>query len=1207
MYGGALLGGRVPWAFGRFQRPVCEDRPLFFSFTIRFLLLDLRPATVPLQIPLQAPLIAPRHGAQLARVLIAWVLLACRWGMDAADTDQVLSLRSPVTNVAQLRSLVTRQWRIRCDLRLEGVVCAVSVPERVIVLADATGAELFWLDPDGLTLRIGQQVVVSGLDCEVTRRREGLVLSRAPLVDNDGLHSVRDAEGIVELEAGWHPIRVEWFNYTRTGFLEVAQADPGQDLAPIAPDRLGRAITDAEVGRRFEPGLDVECYEGGWAMMPDFGRWTVQSRGLATHFELGVHAQAQMAGVVFFGWLEVTESGRQTFRLRSDDGSRLMIGAPQPRIEVRGEASLPGLQRFYIGQPMSVTNSYQWAAGEGEVARIERRGNGLELQLKSPREGRLQVLVADGAGLPPALLLKNKVQVRGVTRDVLIPGGQHAFGLLTTVSAAEVELVEAAPENWAAHPVTPITGLQSLNSNGNGNSNGIVVHLVGRLGLAQEGSALLLADETGGVFVKSSVAAPALVGMDVEVLGVCRRRDEGWMVEVGFVRPVPKPEEPQVEPLPQLTSAEAVLRLKAEEARQGYPVRLRGVITCLWPTDFSSAILQDSTRGVYLALSKPAVAQGPKIGDFWEVRGVTAAGDFAPIVMTDRITRLSEGRMPEPARPTSEQLINGSLDSQFVEIEGIITEVDGDVVALQMNWGKVRVTITGRQPLELRAYKNMLVQIRGVLLAVWEAQTKQVRVGEFRLASASISTDASLTPDPFAAPEKSLGDLLRYDIQAGPFQRVRVPGQVVGRRAEEFFLMAADGGLRFFATPNGAARIGDLVEVAGFPQLGGPSPVLREAVVRKRGYAALPEPRPLDRNNLFDAANDSTRIRVKALLVNVRVETGGNTLLEMEFDRNPFVARAGFKADVLSKLRLGSRLELTGVYAGQGNSRITERRMDAFELLLDSPSSVRVLAQPPWWTLRRLLTALGLVLVVLAGAMLWVLLLRRRVEAQTEIIREKVEREATLEERTRIARELHDTLEQALAGLSFQLGALAGFMRGMSAEALRTLERARLMVRHGQEEARRTVRNLRMLDLERGNLPAAIEQLAQDAANGLPIHIETTVQGSAIPLSGHVESHLLRIGQEAMTNALKHGRARSIRFELRYDPESVELRVTDDGSGFDVARAVPTEAGHFGLLGMRERANKMGGTLNIVSQPGQGTTVIVRVPRNKVNSQNVAA
>jgi signal transduction histidine kinase len=146
-----------------------------------------------------------------------------------------------------------------------------------------------------------------------------------------------------------------------------------------------------------------------------------------------------------------------------------------------------------------------------------------------------------------------------------------------------------------------------------------------------------------------------------------------------------------------------------------------------------------------------------------------------------------------------------------------------------------------------------------------------------------------------------------------------------------------------------------------------------------------------------------------------------------------------------------------------------------------------------------------------------------------------------------------------------------------------------------------------MFELEVGDLPGALAQMAHDAANGMPVKIETAVHGTPAPLPGAMENHLLRIGQEAMTNALKHADAKSIRFDLRYEPDAVELTVADDGRGFDGANQPPGEAGHFGLLGMRERANKLGGTFNLTSQPGRGTTVVVRAPRPKQNSPKDAA
>jgi signal transduction histidine kinase len=233
---------------------------------------------------------------------------------------------------------------------------------------------------------------------------------------------------------------------------------------------------------------------------------------------------------------------------------------------------------------------------------------------------------------------------------------------------------------------------------------------------------------------------------------------------------------------------------------------------------------------------------------------------------------------------------------------------------------------------------------------------------------------------------------------------------------------------------------------------------------------------------------------------------------------------------------------------------------------------------------------------ILAAVMLWVFQLHRQVEAQTRTIRDQIEKHATLEERGRIARELHDTLEQALAGISLQLDGFARTLGELPAESARVLAMARAMVRHGQEEARRTVRNLRTLALEKGDLPGALAQMARNAREGVGINIEVNLDGTRVPLSSKVESHLLRIGQEATTNALKHARAQNVHLRLRYQPGLVELAIHDDGCGFDVERALPSEAGHFGLLGMRERAEKIGGALKITSQSGAGTTVRVTVP-----------
>jgi signal transduction histidine kinase len=644
--------------------------------------------------------------------------------------------------------------------------------------------------------------------------------------------------------------------------------------------------------------------------------------------------------------------------------------------------------------------------------------------------------------------------------------------------------------------------------------------------------------------------------------------------------------------LPVLSTVEQIQWLAREQAQRGFPVKIRGVITCVASRLYQGFVLQDATRGVYVAYPGESNPASPRLGEVWEIEGVTGPGEFAPLVQARTMTCVGEGRLPEPVLPTWPQLMNGSLDTQFVELRGMVTAVEADALTLLTHWGKLRVMTAGLSPRSLASYENTLVRIRGCLLAVWDAATHRVKVGEILIGSASINVDRADPADLFAAPTRRAADLLLFDLKAGEFQRVKVAGQFISGRDGEYFVMDGTHGLRVLAKQAEALAAGDLVEVSGFPELGGPSPVLREAVARRVGRAVLPPPRRLTPGDLLRAECDATRVQVEALLLNLRTSRG-DQILELKSGVQIFVAR--LRTELAAPLAAGSQLELTGVYLAQGGEPAIGKGLDSFELLLSSAGDIRVLARPGWWTFQRLLVALGVLAVVLCGAMLWAFVLKRQVIAQTQVIREQVEREATLEERGRIARELHDSLEQALAGLSLQLNALAGRLPALSPEVRRILETARLMVRHGQEEARRTVRNLRLLALEKADLQTTLAQMAEDAGRDMPVKIRVDISGTPQPLAPKIESHLLRIAQEATTNALKHACAETIALRLHYDATHILLSVRDDGCGFDAAHAHSSKAGHFGLLGMRERAEKVRGRLNIVSSPGIGTTVQVTV------------
>jgi PAS domain S-box-containing protein len=214
----------------------------------------------------------------------------------------------------------------------------------------------------------------------------------------------------------------------------------------------------------------------------------------------------------------------------------------------------------------------------------------------------------------------------------------------------------------------------------------------------------------------------------------------------------------------------------------------------------------------------------------------------------------------------------------------------------------------------------------------------------------------------------------------------------------------------------------------------------------------------------------------------------------------------------------------------------------------------------------------------------------------TDISHHKRAEEASiLEERNRMAREIHDTLAQAFTGILVQVGAATQVVTDDLEATQAHLDMIDELARIGLTEARRSVTALRPQLLEEGDLSSALHRLVTQMRSTTDTALIYEIQGTACPLPSEVENNLLRIGQEALTNAIKYADADEIRVELVYEDEQCVLRVKDNGQGFGVG-SIPS-IGAFGLLGMSERAERIGAQLTIESQPGQGTEIVVIVNR----------
>lgn len=201
-----------------------------------------------------------------------------------------------------------------------------------------------------------------------------------------------------------------------------------------------------------------------------------------------------------------------------------------------------------------------------------------------------------------------------------------------------------------------------------------------------------------------------------------------------------------------------------------------------------------------------------------------------------------------------------------------------------------------------------------------------------------------------------------------------------------------------------------------------------------------------------------------------------------------------------------------------------------------------------------------------------------------------------VEERARLAREVHDTLAQGFVGISSQLDVVEMSLPQDADPARGYLDLARRMAHHSLTEARRSLMDLRAAALDDQDLGAALESGARLWTEGSGVDVEVAVTGETSRLPEEIAHHLLRIAQEAVTNALKHAHPGKVTLKLHSDAHRLSLRIRDNGCGLDREDLFAPRNGHFGIIGMQERAARLGGKLRLTSEPGQGTLVDVEVP-----------
>jgi len=393
------------------------------------------------------------------------------------------------------------------------------------------------------------------------------------------------------------------------------------------------------------------------------------------------------------------------------------------------------------------------------------------------------------------------------------------------------------------------------------------------------------------------------------------------------------------------------------------------------------------------------------------------------------------------------------------------------------------------------------------------------------------------------------------------------------------FVQDSTGGL---SVPHPSApplKIGDEVEVSGEVHPGDFSSSMEHATVRVL-WAHSPIPAvSVTASQAAGGGFDANFVEVEGALRSKGYGPDNTLLFDFESGSQTFraIANRGRGDALFNQLKLNSLVRLRGVCAVDP---VYTRNLTPFVLLLRSADDLKVLAGPPWWNTGNVIAALvGFTILAFLGIFLYGRIENWRLRA-------------VMEERERLAHEMHDTLAQSFAGIGFQLEAVRSGIPPEMPLPHHQLNLASDLVKHSHEEARRSIAMLRPEPLQTGNLLSALESCARQMVEGGSVQVLVRCSGDPRPIRLRTTDTLYRIGQEAIANAVSHADPTTITISLEHHKNLVRLIVSDDGKGF----AQSDSLRGFGLQGMRKRAASISATLRIASALDQGTEIQIAAP-----------
>jgi PAS domain S-box-containing protein len=463
---------------------------------------------------------------------------------------------------------------------------------------------------------------------------------------------------------------------------------------------------------------------------------------------------------------------------------------------------------------------------------------------------------------------------------------------------------------------------------------------------------------------------------------------------------------------PGLTTPAAIHALTPAQAASARPVRVEAVVTYV-NEDGLYLFVQDANDGIFVDASD-APSPPARPGDRALVEGVTAPGLFAPQIRLRKLTVVGTAPLPPARASTYAELASGKLDSRLVSLEGTVRAIGLEppredkqyrlVMSLAAGGGTFQVRVHLASPAGMRTdgLVDAAVSLRGVCGGIFNGQRQLIGIVLHAPdPSAVVVTQPAPAPEPFAQGPRAIQSLFQFAPEGRESHRVRVDGTVTYREpGGPLYVWDGTAGALVQTTQADRLSVGDEIQIVGFPAMGDWTPVIADAVFRRVGAGAPPPPvATTAAREAGTSGHDARLVTLEATLLDV-VDQERALTLALIADNVVFNAEVPApRTEGRIELERRSRLRLTAISVARADNVL--KRPTGFKLLLRSPADLKVVSRPPWWTLGRLLTGLASLAALTALVVAWVVVLRRRVREQTEIIRGQIQREATLEDRYR--------------------------------------------------------------------------------------------------------------------------------------------------------------------------------------------------------------